>query len=359
VPDVVIGHGVGELVAAWVAGAWTLDELAELTVARARALEACPPGELVALMSGAVRVEAALSGWPEVAIAAWNGADAVAVGGPAAALRALAARMNADGVTTFPLPARHPLQTRWMAPAADALRPVATRIGERTLEIELISTLTGAALESVGVAHLTAQLAAPVRFADALATLGQRMPGVFVEIGPVAQLSGFVRRALDLRGRAMLTAYRRDREGETLLEALAEGWVRGAAVDLDALARFQGGELVALPATPFDRRRHWVEDPRWTAPRPAADAAPKAAPRAEPADPAALVLATAARLLGAPEAEIDPRRPLAWQGFDSLMATELKRAIDRAFGVDIPADEVVSGPSVQELVAAIERLRRA
>jgi acyl transferase domain-containing protein len=188
----------------------------------------------------------------------------------------------------------------------------------------------------------------PVRFVDVTRRLAELDVGLCLEIGPSPQLLGFLRRGTG--GRAAVGVCRRDREWETLLEAVGEAWVRGVRVDLPAVT--EPGRRIGLPTTPFERRRHWVDE------APVVAAAPVAAVAAAPKGVAALIQTEAERLLGLASGQLDLKRPLAWQGFDSIMAADLKVAIDRAFGVVVPTDAVVSGPSVAELTAVVEGLRK-
>ena len=349
-PDAVVGHGLGELVAAWAAGVWSLEALVQVTLARGRAIDALAPGAMASVVASAERVmQAAI---PGVEIAAVNGAEAVVVGGPPEAVAALQARMAAEGVTSFTLPLRHAVHTSLAREAAVAVAAAARAVSSDSPEIEVASGLTGGLVTSElrDPERWAAQVCAPVRFYEAARSVDA--PGaVWMELGPSPQLLGLVRRAVDARGRGLLATSRRDREVETLYEAVAEAWVRGVPVDFAAM-HGPGRVRVDLPKTPFERRRHWVEE----VVRPTVAPAGAAAPVSAAPDPLTAIRRFAAELLGTTPDEVPVGRPLAWLGLDSIMATDLHRRLQATFGVQLPLDQVLSGPSVEELAATVQGL---
>ncbi|MCB9682794.1 MAG: SDR family NAD(P)-dependent oxidoreductase [Alphaproteobacteria bacterium] len=359
-PSMVLGHGIGEVVAAHVAGVWSLEDAARFVVERAAAIAATPPGAMAALRAPEAQVQAALEGLTGVAIAAVNGPDAVVVAGTEDGVVAVMEAL--PGVVAMPLVADRAYHSPLMDGAVDAIAAAAART---TLNAPAVPLVVGR-LGRVEPGALTTaqgwgeQAREPVRFGQGMAALVDAGVQVFVEVGPHPVLLGMARRAVDPRGRTFLPSHRRDRGWATLAESAAQAWVRGVPVDWEAFAAGTHARRVSLPMTPYTRVRCWVDEEA-LAPVPAAPAAsavatvPAAA--APPVDVPAFVASVVSELLGVPVADLDTRRPLAWQGFDSIMATDLKRRLDTAFGVSLPESFVLSGPSVDEVAARIAELR--
>jgi acyl transferase domain-containing protein len=172
----------------------------------------------------------------------------------AAALAALGA------VDAIPLPDLRGLHSPLVDPALDALRAAAGRARLAAATRPLVLSSTGA-LDATALATpdgWAASARSAVRFSDSLATAVEQGATLLLEVGPQPQLLGMIRRAIDARGRVLVGVHRADRGWATLLESLAQLWVRGAPVDWEQVPRPLGGHRVALPTTPFQRRRTWV-----------------------------------------------------------------------------------------------------
>ena len=183
-PDAVLGHSVGELVAAAVAGVAPVEDLVRVVAARADALADLPPGgAMVAVRAPEGVVRPLLR--PGVVIAAINAPDEVVLSGDADAVGALAAQLAADGVRTTPLAVSHAFHSPRVAAAAVALQERIGGVGFRAPEIPLYSALTGARLTEVpDAAFWRRHLEAPVRFADAARAAAEDGHDLFVELGP-------------------------------------------------------------------------------------------------------------------------------------------------------------------------------
>ena len=350
-PAIHLGHGAGEVVAAYGAGAMSMEDAIALGLARAEALEALPAtGKMVALRGSEARVVALLASLQsEAAVAAVNGGEATVIAGPAEAVDAVA---EAFPGRPIPLPGHRALHTSWVGPALGSIEAAATRIEWRPTEGRLVSGLTGGVLPDVTARHWRDQAREPVRFGDAVAAAAALGCDAFVEIAPAPALLGLARRATDPAGRLFLPTLGRDRVWPGVLEAVGTLWTRGLPLDWDGIDAPWSRATLVLPTTPFHRQRLWV------------DALPPAAlpaPRPEVAAPVTgdlrtVVRALAAHTLGAAGEDLVPDRPLAWQGLDSMMATDLKAALDRALGVDLPLDAIIAGPSLEALVALLDPL---
>ena len=261
-PEVVLGHSIGELVAATVAGVLTLADAVRLVAARGRLMqELTAGGAMISARTTRERAAEAIAPYAdEVSIAAVNGPLSVVLSGAAGALGRVAEALAADGVETKPLAVSHAFHSPLMEPMLDAFQGVAESFDYRSPEIPLISNLSGdtdAPLSSAR--YWRDHVRETVRFGDSLEALSAAGVTVCVELGPHPVLSGLGAAALPEAGIAWLPSLKRDHDGpRTVLSGLGAAYVHG--VELDWRVLTEGGRKVALPTYPFQRRRHWVVD---------------------------------------------------------------------------------------------------
>ncbi|MEU5696844.1 beta-ketoacyl synthase N-terminal-like domain-containing protein [Actinosynnema sp. NPDC020468] len=251
-PDHVIGHSIGELAAAHVAGVLTLADAAALVRARAGLMQELPPGgAMIAVRAAEEQVRPLLT--EGVSIAAVNGPTAVVLSGDEEPVVALAERL---GGKYRRLTVSHAFHSHRMDGMLADFREVAAGLTYRPSAIPLVSTLTGRVEPVLDADHWVRQVREPVRFADAVRAVPEGT--VFLEIGPDAVLS-----ALVPDGSPAVPALRRDRpDTVTALSALA----RLPEVDWAAVLAGSGARPVDLPTYPFDGRRYWLEAPAAGAP---------------------------------------------------------------------------------------------
>jgi acyl transferase domain-containing protein len=273
-PTHLLGHSLGELAAAIVGGACSLEEGMALIVARARAMAAQPAGAMCAVWAG----EETIAPWlgDGVHLAAENGPTLTAVGGDADAIARFEERCAAAGIRTRPLVTSHAFHGPTMEGAVAPLVQAAARVRWAAARVPLYANVTGA-LHPAGAlspAYWGEQLRRPVRMASALGALLARPNSLFIEVGPGPTLAAVAAAhpACQQPGRicsALAGA------GETAAlpppsmfrRALATAWAWGAPVRLDALA--PAGAVVSLPTSPLRRQRFWMDEtplPRAEAP---------------------------------------------------------------------------------------------
>ncbi|MFZ6183822.1 type I polyketide synthase [Nannocystis pusilla] len=278
-PDAVVGHSLGEIAAAHVAGALRLDDAARIVCARSRLLtDPRARGAMAVVDLAPEQLHPRLDEFAgRLVVAAHNAPAATVVSGPAADLDDLLARLAADGVDArrlkvdiaFHSPQMDPL----CAPLAHALRDLEPTRGA----VPLYSTVSGCPLDPsrLTAAHWVNNLRAPVRFADAVARLLADGITLFLEVGPRPSLLGFLDLALRAAGpeRLALASLRSGLDEPTAMRAaLGALHTRGYPVDWQQHA--PAGRFVALPTYPWQRERHWIDyAPRRPAPAPAAPSA--------------------------------------------------------------------------------------
>jgi acyl transferase domain-containing protein len=261
-PRAMIGHSIGEWVAACLAEVFTLEDALRLVARRAELIEELPPGAMLALPLAERSVERLLD--DEVSVAAVNGPDLTVVAGSLAAIDALAARCAADGLVVRRVPTSHAFHTAMLAPAAARLAEEVARVPRQAPRLPYVSNVTGTwvtAAEATAPEYWAHHMCAPVRFSDGVATLARARVRVLCEVGPGQALSAFAMQQATAEMAVVPTLrHAADRQGDAafLLGALGRLWLAGVTVDWDAVWAAEGRRRIAAPTYPFENRRYFV-----------------------------------------------------------------------------------------------------
>ncbi|MDB1090407.1 SDR family NAD(P)-dependent oxidoreductase, partial [Streptomyces sp. ACA25] len=246
-PDRLVGHSIGELAAAHVAGVLSLDDACALVSARGRLMQALPAGGAMLAVEAAEKEITLPEG---VDLAAVNGPASLTVSGDEDAITSLETRLRAEGRKVKRLTTSHAFHSHRMEPMLAEFAGVVGRLAFRAPEIPVVPTSSGA-IDTPD--YWVRQVREPVRFADAITQLtGVRTA---LELGPSGVLSAAAQQVADL---VSVPALRQGRpEAATLIDALARLHTRGVAVNWPAYLAPSGGTRVALPTYPFERHRYW------------------------------------------------------------------------------------------------------
>ncbi|MEQ9335552.1 beta-ketoacyl synthase N-terminal-like domain-containing protein, partial [Thalassobaculum sp.] len=257
-PEAVLGHSVGEVTAACVAGAMGLEDAAALIVERGRLMGSLPAGgAMLAVLAPEAAVVDVLG--PGVEIAARNGPDSVVLTGDAEAIDAVASRLAAQGVECRPLAVSHAFHSARLEPILDDLERAAARVAWQPARIPVACNLDGSLCTGFDAGYWRAQARRPVAFADGMAALAARGCDTFVELGPQPVLCGLGRRCLD-DGTWVAGLQRGADDREAMQSAAATLWVAGAPVDWRAVTGARPRDSAPLPAYRFRPTRHWFDD---------------------------------------------------------------------------------------------------
>lgn len=264
-PDVVLGHSIGEYVAACVAGVYSLEEGLKLIAERSRLMQALPSGgEMAAVFASESQVVAAVAPYnQQVAIAAINSPQNVVISGAAEAVQAVTQNLEAQGIETRLLKVSHAFHSPLMEPMLAAFEQRAAEANYTEPQIDLVSSVTG---QLVGGAAITSarywrhQVRESVKFAAGMQTLQVEGYEVFVEIGPHPVLLGMGPQCLPAGTGVWLPSLRRGQDDwQLLLQSLGSLSVRGVTVDWTGFDRDYPRNRVPLPSYPWQRERYWVE----------------------------------------------------------------------------------------------------
>ncbi len=280
-PAAVIGHSVGEYVAACVAGVFSLEDGLRLVAERGRLMQQLPRnGEMAAVFADEARARAAIAGYAgQVSVAAVNGPANVVVSGASDAVQSLLGDLSAQGIAARRLNVSHAFHSPLIEPALDALELAVAAVTRAAPQVELVSNLTGdvaTAAQLTDPAYWRRHSRETVRFADSVALLHRQGYAAFLEIGPSTTLSSLGQRCLPDGAAVWLPSLQKGRQNWlTMLASLGALYARGAAVDWEAFDRDYPRCRVVLPTYPFQRERYWVsgEPPR------SADLAPQVSER--------------------------------------------------------------------------------
>ncbi|WP_271208745.1 type I polyketide synthase, partial [Streptomyces poonensis] len=269
-PDYLAGHSVGEIAAAHVAGALTLEDAATLVSARARLMQALPEGG--AMIAVEATEDEVLPHLTEGAgIAAVNGPRSVVLSGAEDAVAAVAAHFAQEGRRTSRLAVSHAFHSPLMDPVLEEFARVAAGLRFEPPRTPVVSNLTGRLIDSYTADYWVRHVREAVRFADGIATLGELGVTTFVETGPGTVLSGMARTCLD--DAVTVPTTRSGSPGpETITDALARLHVHGVPVDWHAYFAGRGARRTDLPTYAFQHQRYWLTTTAPTAAATGADA---------------------------------------------------------------------------------------
>ena len=369
-PRAVLGHSLGEYVAACLAGVFSLDDAVRIVVERGRILERLPPSGMISVLASAEQVRPFLDN--ELSLAAINGPDTCVVAGASAAITRVEASLARAGIELRRLRYARASHTPLLDPQLDGFERVVRECAPRPPELRMVSSVTGAWLtpaQATDPAYWRRQFRDPVRFSDALVTALAAGRRAVIEVGPGGALSALVRQHPAAAGHAVVTtspAPSSTARPRRALDALGEAWLAGVAIDWE---RFRDGEQrwrVALPTYCFERERHWI------------DAVPESQPRRRPAQtPIAAPPQPSAARAGASPGATEPARNdteralvACFQelfrsdaigvhddffalGGDSLLAVRLVALVARRLDVRLGLKAVVEAPTIAELAERI------
>ena len=264
-PDVVMGHSVGEYVAATIAGVLSLEDGLKLIAHRGRLMQQLPQGgEMVAVMASESKVNQLMAPYTEkVALAAINGLQSVVISGEAEAIGTLRDSLESQGIKTKQLQVSHAFHSPLMEPMMGSFEAVANQITYNQPRIPLISNVTGTrADESITTAsYWVNHVRQPVKFAQSMETLHQEGYEVFLEIGAKPILLGMGRECLMGTKKLWLPSLRTGKpDWLQMLQSLGQLYIQGVKVDWLGFDKNYSRQKIVLPTYPWQQKRYWVTD---------------------------------------------------------------------------------------------------
>jgi acyl transferase domain-containing protein len=366
-PAAMIGHSLGEYVAACLAGVLSREQAASIVAARGRLMQAQPRGTMMAVALSANDLQPWLT--PDVVIAAFNAPAFNVVAGPEAAIRTLEKQLTTRDVRCRPLATSHAFHSPMMDGALDPFRRELESAQLRAPTRPWISCVTGDLItpqQATDPEYWVKQLRQPVHFSDGVRRLSQDPTVTFLEVGPGRGLATLVRQHTDRPPQqAVVTCLDVEpgNEMRSMLHALGSLWAAGYSPDWPAHRRRAHGRTVPLPTYPFARTRHWLGSSKSDTALPdgaegRASTWPELAAAAEAAgngDPVADVKRRLRSLLveasGHPPDAIGSSQTFLELGFDSLLLNQVIASIRKTFGLGVSLRQLLDQLSTLESLA--------
>jgi acyl transferase domain-containing protein len=365
VPDVVMGHSVGEIAAAYVAGVLSLQDAATVVAARGRLMAGLPAGgAMVALAAGEDEVAPLLAAG--VSIAAVNGPNSVVISGEQAAVGAIAGRLADRGRRVHRLAVSHAFHSPLMEPILEEFGRVVARVSDGRARIPLVANVTGR-LASAGYGsaqYWVEHVREPVRFLDGVLLAESLGAGVFLEVGPGAALTAAVEESLTSEQAMSVVTMPDDRpEIHSVLSAAGHLFAIGRRMDWPAAFAGLAARRVELPTYGFIRHRYWL-GARGDAPPPTARRSAGLAEQLEALSPeeqhrqlVELVRSHAATVLGhSGSHDIDAERAFQDLGFESLTGVELRNRLKADTGLALSRTLIFDYPTPAALADHLQQL---
>jgi phthiocerol/phenolphthiocerol synthesis type-I polyketide synthase E len=263
-PQVMIGHSLGEYVAATLAGVFTLNDALHLLAVRGKLIQSLPGGTMLVVVLPEAEVVPLLT--KGLNLAAVNGPKLCVVSGPEETVAAFRQKLAGQGIVSRELKTSHAFHSDMMDPILAEFEAEVRRVPRNKPQIPIVSSLYGRIATDAewnAPGYWSAQLRHAVRFADAVGTLLNRPELALLEVGPGQTLTTLARQnpAKQASQATIYSSPRTCKESETneFLSAVGQLWLAGVEIDWKALHGGSPRRRVPLPTSPFDRKRHWIE----------------------------------------------------------------------------------------------------
>ncbi|MDF5720952.1 MAG: amino acid adenylation domain-containing protein [Rhizonema sp. PD37] len=347
-PDVVMGHSVGEYMAATVAGIFSLEDGLKLIAHRGRLMQQLPPGgEMVSLTASEEEVRQIIAPLQDkVAIAAINGPESVVISGASEDIGTICHKLEAQGIKTKLLQVSHAFHSPLMTPMLKEFEQVANHVTYKRPQIPLISNVTGQLADEqiTTPEYWVSHVRQTVRFATGMQTLHQQGCDLFLEIGAKPILLSMGHQCLPEKECFWLPSLRTGiPEWQQLLSSLSQLYVQGVKVDWLGFEGDYPHAKVELPTYPFQRQRYWIQQVEQTMnekdlavngnkPKSKLDATYTPSRREE-------ILATLQALVGnslqVSPSDVNIHAPFLEMGADSIILVDAVRQIENTYDIKI------------------------
>lgn len=403
-PHSMIGHSIGEYVAACLAGVFSLEDALRVVAIRGRLIQSMPAGAMVAVPLSEDALQPLLA--KDLSIAAVNEPSRCVVSGPDGSISQLEQRLAKQGTQSQRLRTSHAFHSAMMDPAVDAFVKVLSGIEMHPPRTPYISNVTGTWVDgrqATDPEYWGMHLRRAVRFADGISEMSKTPHAVFLEVGPGRSLAAFAKKCPSVQEVHCSLRHPSDGVSDTsfLLNAVGRLWLAGVSVNWSRFHSHEQRRRVPLPTYQFDERRYWIEPDRI----PLASGEARSLPigcdslLSAPSDAGHQVsvsseIRRSARpgqafhprpklptVYVAPQSELERGIAEIWRqilgledvgvedsffelGGDSLLVTQLVSRLNQAFEVNLPLDRMFDEPTVRQItsllvLAKIEQTDRA
>ena len=373
-PAAMLGHSVGEYVAACLASVFSLEDALEVVANRGRLVQAQPAGSMLSVRAPAADVEPRLPA--TLSLAASNGPRLCVVSGPTEAVQAFQATLENEKIPCRFLQTSHAFHSAMMDSVVEPVAAVLGRLHLHPPKLRFVSSVTGTWIteaQATDPHYWARHLREPVRFAEGVRTLWSDPTRVLLEVGPRATATTMARQAMTDPSRQLAIATLGDEPGRdadwaAVSRAMGRLWLGGVDLDWGALHAGAHRRVVSLPGYPFEKKRHWIDPPAASQPMPE-PAALAAAPVQPPVMETPVTQTPTRRDLllrdlramieeasGLPMAETPAAQNFLDAGLDSLLLTQLALALQRRYKTGLTFRQLLE--SVSSLGALSDYLEK-
>jgi phthiocerol/phenolphthiocerol synthesis type-I polyketide synthase E len=385
-PAAMVGHSIGEYVAACLSGVFSLEDALLLVATRGQLMQQRPAGSMLAVQLSEKDIERFLN--QRLSLAAVNAPAFCVVSGETEAIKQLESDLEKSNVAFTPLHTSHAFHSEMMEPILGVFKEQVEKVRVSPPKIPFLSNLTGTWMiseEAMDPSYWARHMRQPVRFSDCIQELLKDPNRVLLEVGPGQTLSVLARQHLDgSKGRVVLSSIRHPKEEKSdiafILNTLGRLWLAGVEVDWSGFYKDERRHRIPLPTYPFEHQRYWIE--------------PVEQPRGFFASQAGLgkmegnlKCSTGVELVSdylvprnpelqstyvAPRNEVEQAIADLWQkllgikqigihdnyfdlGGTSVLAVRLFAQIEKIFGKNIPLTTLFAAPTVGQLASIIEK----
>ena len=346
-PDMVLGHSIGEYAAACTAGMISEDQAIEMVVKRARAMERLParPGSMITLLADLETVKRIIQPYSQVSVAAVNAPENITVSGDPDSIARIREQAGKERIFVEVLEIVYPVHSNLMKRAADELREYFAALCYNDPEVPFISAMTGAYITKaadIPPDYFTNHLCNCVGFADAIDRTAVEDCEIYLEVGPTATLSGLIAQIIPDHEGIILPCLRKNRSAwEQLLESLGGLWKHGLDLNWSVFYKGHKTYLAGFPHITYEKRKIWYHHPNASTKRKDMEYTMGDICNADSQQNQTIknierqLVALLGKVTGISETEIDPDVPLFSLGVDSLMLTQLQKRIAAEFGLHV------------------------
>jgi acyl transferase domain-containing protein/acyl carrier protein len=269
-PEAMIGHSIGEYVAATIAGVFSREDALAVVATRGKLMQQLPTGSMLAIPLPHKDVQSLLDQVTCVEIAAINSPTSCVVSGTNEAITALQKQLSCQGIESRLLHTSHAFHSHMMSPILPEFVQLVKTVKLRPPRIRFISNVTGTWIsdeQATNPNYWSQHLRQSVKFSDGITQLLEQFEGVFVEVGPGRTLSTFTTQHLQRNTKQVVLSslpHVKEKQSDVawLLQTLGRLWLSGVEIDWSGFYRHERRHRLPLPTYPFERQRYWIEPPK-------------------------------------------------------------------------------------------------
>lgn len=265
-PHGMIGHSVGEYVAACLSGVFSLEDALRLVALRGQLMQSMPPGSMLAVSLSEADAASLVHG--DVDLAAINAPTQCILSGPETAITDLQETLSRNGIRSVRLQTSHAFHSRMMDPILESFHAQVASVPRHSPTMPWVSNVTGdwiTPAQAMDPSYWTNHIRHTVRFADGVETVCQTPERILLEVGPGQTLCSLAQRQINGRPVTAVVSLRKPQEESSatsepssFLEAVGSLWATGISIDWSGLYRGERPRRLPLPTYPFERRQFWV-----------------------------------------------------------------------------------------------------